>query len=209
MGKEFLLFVCFLSMLSFTVAQNTDLEDELRRVYESDQRYRVKLIDFLKNDQIDSVAHYTELMKIADLENQKIVFDILEKQGWPEGLSQRANKAIFFVIDHAEINDQKKYLSYLKKQSEAGIIDKDKYPIVLDRILVSEQKRQIYGTQTKMIIKDDAKVVYIYPVEDYKNIDSLRSTVGLLPLELYMKILESALNSKVLYDDNLSLQNTH
>ena len=148
-------------------------------------------------------------MKIADVENQNIVFDILDNQGWPEGLSKKANNTIYLVVDHAEINDQKKYLQEIKKQSQIGVIDKDKYPTMLDGILVSEHKKQIYGTQTKAIMKNDIKVVYVWPIEDSKNIDSLRASVGLVPLDIYMKILEATLNAKVLYTDDMNFQDTH
>ena len=148
-------------------------------------------------------------MKAYDAENQKYVFDILDSNGWPTGLSKNASNTIYLVIDHAEIADQKKYLHLVKKQSESGVIGKDKYPTMLNGILVSEQKRQIYGTQTKSITRNDARIVYVYPVEDYQNIDSLRESVGLPPLDVYMQILELTLNAKVQYVDNIDLLDTH
>ena len=69
--EKLLLLTCFLCTISFVFAQNNEIEGKLKHVYKKDQKYRVKLLDFFKNNQIDSIVHYTELMKIADVETYR------------------------------------------------------------------------------------------------------------------------------------------
>lgn len=47
---------------------------------------------------------------------------ILDKDGWPEGLSDKANKAIWLIIDYSDIDFQEKYLPYIESKAEFATI---------------------------------------------------------------------------------------
>ena len=143
-------------------------------------------------------------MQTADEENQRIVFNLLDETGWPEDLSNDANKAIFLVIDHSDIESQKKYLNLVKLQSENGVISKSYYPTLLDRVLMKENQRQVYGTQTHIKMNKEEKILYVWPVVNAENIDSLRNTVDLLPLAEYMEVMKEVIGCEVIFDNSLN-----
>jgi hypothetical protein len=53
-----------------------------------------------------------------------------------------------------------------------------------DRIAISKGKKQKYGTQ---IGTDKNGKYYVEPIEDPKNVDSRRASIGLGPLSEYLK----------------------
>ncbi len=120
-------------------------------------------------------------MNKSDKENQKTIFKMLDKEGWPEGLSEKANDAIFLVIQYASHEDRLKYSKMLKLQADKGIVEQKDYATLYDRVLMEKGKKQIYGTQMVAKIKDGKRVSYVWPVEEPEKIDELRLSIGLLP----------------------------
>ena len=63
---------------------------------------------------------------------------------------------------------------------------------------------QIYGTQIKMaatvIGEDITKQLYLWPVTDATALDSLRNTVGLSPIEEYLKTSSDAVGHVIVWD---------
>ncbi len=116
--------------------------------------------------------------------NQATVFGILDKEGWPSHLSDKANRAIWIVIDHSDLAYRSKYLGLVKEKAEEGVLDKTDYAILNDRVLMEEGKPQIYGTQIKMAAA----------------LDSLRSTVGLSPIEEYLKTSSESIGQEIVWD---------
>ncbi len=57
-----------------------------------------------------------------------------------------------------------------------------------DRVLVGQQKRQVYGTQFRVV---DGKLKP-QPIEDEEHVDDRRKEVGLPPLKAYLKLAEEA-----------------
>lgn len=60
------------------------------------------------------------------------------------------------------------------------------YALLLDRVLVAEGKRQVYGTQAKL----KGKEFVPDPIEDEANVDKRRAEVGLPPLSEYLRVLK-------------------
>ena len=94
--SRILLFL-FIAALSSCNQYNRILED----VYDNDQAARewTKGMSSLSADEI--VQYSTEMERVDSL-NQATVFGILDKEGWPSHLSDKANRAIWIVIDHSE-----------------------------------------------------------------------------------------------------------
>jgi hypothetical protein len=106
------------------------------------------------------------------------VQQVLDKYGWL-GISQigeKANQAIYLTIQHAQDkNIREKYFPLLKesaKKRESKLAD---MATMKDRILVENGKKQIYGTQYKII--EGERV--LLPIKDSKNINKRREKVGL------------------------------
>ncbi len=75
----------------------------------------------------------------------------------------------------------------MEKAADAGEVPIMLVAFLTDRVLAHDGKKQIYGTQGKM---EDGEFVP-FPLEDEEHIDSLRSSVGLPPLEQYKEMVKS------------------
>lgn len=175
----------------------------LEEVYDNDQAAR-EWTKGMSSLSADEIVNYSTEMELADSLNQAIVFGILDKEGWPSHLSDKANQAIWIVIDHSDLACRSKYLALVKEKAEQGILDKTSYAILNDRVLMEEGKHQIYGTQIKMTatIVDDKITMQLclWPVENPENLDSLRSTMGLSPIEEYLKTSSKSIGQEIVWD---------
>ena len=153
------------------------------------------------------IISFVEEMDRSDRENQKIIAEILAS-GWPENLSRKANSAIFLVVDHANLDYQKQYRPLLEDAAERGIIPKSNWATLEDRILMGENKKQIYGTQTKafLTLSEGKSVYYMWPIEDAGNVDARRQEIGLPPLAEYLEIMESYMGQPVIWEPELSVE---
>lgn len=180
----------------------------LEEVYDNDQTARewTKGMSSLTADEIEAYA--TEMERVDSL-NQAIVFEILDKDGWPSNLSNKANQAIWIVIDHSNLAFQRKYLYLVKEKAEECILEKADYAILNDRVLMGEGKPQIYGTQIKMnaTIVDDviAMQFFLWPVENPIVLDSLRNTMGLSPIKEYLQNSSESIGQEIVWDEKRTI----
>lgn len=193
----------FLFLIIASLSSCNQYNHILEEVYDNDQAARewTKEMSLLSADEI--VEYSTEMERVDSL-NQATVFGILDKEGWPSHLSDKANRAIWIVIDHSDLAYRSKYLYLVKKKAEEGVLDKTDYAILKDRVLMEESKPQIYGTQIKMaatIVDDEiALQLYLWPVENPAALDSLRSTVRLSPIEEYLKASSESIGQVIVWD---------
>lgn len=180
----------------------------LEEVYDNDQAARewTKGMSSLTADEIEAYA--TEMERVDSL-NQAIVFEILDKDGWPSNLSNKANQAIWIVIDHSNLAFQRKYLYLVKEKAEECILEKADYAILNDRVLMGEGKPQIYGTQIKMnatIVDDEiAMQFFLWPVENPIVLDSLRNTMRLSPIKEYLQNSSESIGQEIVWDEKITI----
>lgn len=180
----------------------------LEEVYDNDQAARewTKGMSSLTADEIEAYA--TEMERVDSL-IQAIVFEILDKDGWPSNLSNKANQAIWIVIDHSDLAFQRKYLYLVKEKAEECILEKADYAILNDRVLMGEGKPQIYGTQIKMnatIVDDEiAMQFFLWPVENPIVLDSLRNTMGLSPIKEYLQNSSESIGQEIVWDEKITI----
>lgn len=185
-----IIFVCLLAAVSGCSNRYNRILEE---VYDKDQEVRKwTMLSSLSSLSYDEIVTYSTEMALLDSLNQATVFGILDKEGWPARLSDKANQAIWLVIDHSDLATRRKYLDLVKAKAEEGVLDKSDYATLNDRVLMEEGKPQIYGTQIKItgtIIfgEEQTLPMYLWPVEDPAALDSLRSSIGLPPIEEYLE----------------------
>lgn len=193
----------FLILIIVALASCNQYNRILEEVYDNDQAAR-EWTQGMSSLSAEEIVNYSTEMERVDSLNQSIVFGILDKEGWPSHLSDKANRAIWIVIDHSDLAYRSKYLALVKEKTEQGILDKTDYAILKDRVLMEEGKHQIYGTQIKMVatIVDDkiAMQLCLWPVENPATLDSLRSTVGLSPIEEYLKTSSESIGQEIVWD---------
>jgi len=214
------LLILSVNLLPFSIsnlfAQSYDLKKidiELCKIRNDDQQIRHKLIEAMQKPSIELISIKNEMDSI-DTNNQMYVANLLDNYGWPDNLSDSANTAIFLVIDHGGKSYSEKYFKMVKEKANQGIISKSDAATLEDRILMSANKPQKYGTQTKGDIvyyvtgKDASKsknVLYIWPIESPEKVDELRTSVGLKPINSYMQQIEEMHQMKVVWDKSLKV----
>lgn len=190
-------------------------ENKIEEIISSkrDNKHLKKLIDIncdsiynilnnvLANDQ--KVREYSS--KIYDMDsidniNQKIVISIIEKCGFPvdKNSSQRQklmSSAIFYVLQHSSKEIMAYYYPFVKNAVDNGKIDQRSFALFKDRLLVYYGEKQIFGTQ----IIDRGEGMHLAPIIDVKNINNRRTTVGLGPIENYLKSFGLSYKNEINY----------
>ncbi len=210
--KIFLFIFCLtVFCLGITHAQDIPCNDivklttKLTSIRDSDQNIRMSLIKKISNPN-DSIQlkQITKKMQATDKENQLFVSKLLDQCGWPKGLGFLENNTIFLVIDHADTIFMNRYFPFVKQQSENGTVQKSDLATLQDRMLMRKGLKQLYGTQTFKNI--NTKQIMFWPIENPDHLADRRSTMGLLPMDNYMKLFKSTSNADVLWDKNLSVE---
>lgn len=147
--------------------------------------------------QMDAVAQkYGSSSKQADSLWKKIcktdgprlarVKQILAQYGWLgiDEVGEKANAAIFMVIQHADTTTQGTYLPIMEAAVKNGKAKPDDLALLEDRVLCQRGKRQLYGSQVR---QNKTGRYEFFPIADEANVDKRRASVGLEPLEQYAR----------------------
>jgi len=170
---------------------NMPLKNELDSIYNNDQPPRVVYMNLLKQSggkktpQIDSILTVIEHNDSIDIIK---VEKILDTYGWlgADVVGQRGNLVLWLVIQHSDLAIQKKYQPMMEDAVKKGNLNPANYAWTIDRILVNEGEKQIYGSQLKMNPLDSSKF-YVTPMIDPDNVDKRREEVDLPPIAGYVK----------------------
>lgn len=141
-------------------------------------------------------------MQKGDEKNQKVVFNLLDKHGWLDGLSDVANSAIWLVIQHSDASSIERYISIVQSVADRGDISIKDLKTMEDRLLVYNKKPQQYGTQTKQI----EQTIFFYPIADFSGVDSRRASIGLDCLSDYIEQLKKVIGKEVILDPDITFE---
>lgn len=187
-------------LLAFIIAANAQtnvqfnrsLSNELLKLEKQDQKYREQLDEVEKlslpaDEKKKRTSALWQKQHKLDQKNVKRLVEIINKYGWPTRslVGKEASVTAFLIIQHADLAHQKKYFPLLKAAVAAGEADPDDAALLEDRILMREGKNQIYGSQLRF--NEKTQRLELWPIEDEKNVDARRATVGLEPLADYLK----------------------
>ncbi|WP_373520277.1 DUF6624 domain-containing protein [Aquiflexum sp.] len=143
-----------------------------------DQGIRKKFMDAMQANEKIEFSLYEEMNRI-DSSNQVWVINKLQKYGWPEKskIGDNAARAVFLVIQHAELSDIETYYPQLQALADRDEALPVHAAMMLDRMLMYQGKKQVYGTQSSGQLRDDGSWV-IWPVENPETINERRKGVG-------------------------------
>lgn len=182
-----------------------NLKDAIIKMYFDDQKLRGNLMhDIAKKYEIDSLYEVGDCGNLSiDERNQCLLKKIISMHGFPNKsmIGKDALNGVFMIIQHAD-NDtswQRKQLVDIKKLVDSGDFSPQKYAYLYDRIQLNAGLPQRYGTQFSGI-KDGELVPY--NIEDPENVNKRRSVIGLMPLEMYVRISTGYLNKSQELDTN-------
>jgi hypothetical protein len=160
-----------------------DVRDELIAMRDRDQQIRQRLIQ----RGISDTATIAEMKRI-DLANTKRLQQLIVLHDYPLRLmvGSEGVEAAFLLVQHSpDLDFQKRYLPILASQAAAGEVSKQDVALLTDRILVSEDKPQRYGTQLREV---NGKYE-LYPIEDEANVDRRRAEMELPDLKEYVALV--------------------
>jgi hypothetical protein len=168
------------------VVEYEELKKELLAMREQDQKFRDNAA-FSMNPTEAELA-ILQQQDAIDRANVARLGQIVQKYGWPgiKQVGEQASSAAFLIVQHAGLEDQRRYFPILKAAVAQKNARPDQVAMLEDRILLREGKNQVYGTQLRSGPETGGKLV-LHPIDDARNVDARRAAVGLKPLTEYLK----------------------
>jgi len=158
---------------------NPELHAELMKRMKTDQDARsAKPLDGLQITLIDS-------------ENTAWMKQVVEKHGWPGRAMVGGDgaQAAWLLVQHADHDPafQRRCLDLLTQALVKGDVTAVQVAYLTDRVLLAEGKPQVYGTQFETV---NGKL-QPRPIENEAEVDQRRAKMGLEPLAVYAKQMQS------------------
>lgn len=167
---------------------NQELARELWRMSMKDQAYyyHLKVAENKGGRTSPLVYALWDLKGKINQENEERLEAIIAEHGWPKvsEVKGAAAQAAFLIIQHADLEKQKKYIGLLKAACEQGEADWPGYALMYDRIEMREGRPQLYGSQIRF--NKDTQQYEPHEILDPEYVNKRRSEVGLGPIEEYL-----------------------
>lgn len=172
------------------VAIDDSLRHQLLSRLEEDQRVRQRLVAKGQAGQPLDSADVAQMQTVDSL-NTRWLKQLVQRQGWPRRstvASDGANAA-FVLLQHADRDTafQVAVLPLLDQAVATGEADGQELALLTDRLSVARGQPQVYGTQADIA----AGHVALKPIADSLNVDERRMRLGLPPLAVYVRLLDS------------------
>jgi sucrose-6-phosphate hydrolase SacC (GH32 family) len=171
---------------------NKPLVALLDTVYNEDQTDRRNVETVQKqfgreSKQMDSLwrkISYQDSVNLIRIKN------IIDTYGWlgPDEVGQQGATTIFLVIQHSDSLTQVTYVPKMREAVKKGKAQPESLALLEDRILTNQGKEQIYGSQVRR--NEQTGKNEFFPIQDERNVNKRRASVGLQPLEDYAKFFD-------------------
>ena len=131
-----------------------------------------------------------------DAENRAELASLLETRGWPEpcALTGPAATGLLLVVQHHRDPAMREdALPHLEAMADAGRVRLDELALVIDRILVNQDRPQRYGTQYGC-----NRATGRYERGETEEPDTLaerRRSMGLMPAEVELRLINARNNA--------------
>lgn len=158
--------------------------EDLKAMGASDQSIRANPAHLNRDDWVRQEA--------IDKTNMTRLASIIKRYGWPgmrfAGAAYAKNA--FMVLQHADSASQRTYLPLLREAVSRGEMPASDLAMLEDRVLKSDGKAQLYGTQYESVMP-----LKLYLVEDPARLDERRRTMGLPPMEVQLQQMQQIYQS--------------
>lgn len=131
-----------------------------------------------------------EEMDRVDRENTEWMKGLVDEHGWPKvsEVEPDGAQAAFLLVQHSpDTAFQRRCLDLMTPLVKEGEVNAVNWAYLLDRVLLAEGKKQVFGTQ--FMVGPDGKPE-LRPLEDPETVDERRAELGMPPLEEYRKLVE-------------------
>ncbi|MBL4591054.1 MAG: hypothetical protein JKY96_03750 [Phycisphaerales bacterium] len=180
---------------------NQDLANELIAMEQLDQSLEQMVVNSDPRAREEGFFERKEALHALQSDRCKAIFNDV---GYPgvDMVGQQASRAFWLLIQHADADPafQTRVADAMKPVVLAGNADAVDLAYLTDRVRINTQRPQLYGTQ----LQYDLNIGRAMPkqIEDPRDVDARRTSVGLEPLWEYMNSV-----SDLHYQMNLSLYN--
>ena len=168
--------------------ENMALAKELWKMKVKDQAfyYHLNIAEKAAGRKSPIIGALWELKHQLNKENVRRIEEIIAEHGWPKKSVVKGSAAstVFLIIQHADIEVQKKYLPMMKEAANSGEASWSSLALLIDRVNLREGGKQIYGSQ---IYRNDDGSFYVKDLEEPEYVNQRRKGVGLGPIEDYVK----------------------
>lgn len=188
-------YICkFCDSIELTYNQNLiQFIDSIYTADEKDRKIHDHLLSIKTNNQISDQQFGKKIYKNDSIRSELIdsIINLYNYPGYTIVGCKNSYKTSSLILHFPYLKMKKLYPSVAKAVQNRQL---SPYHLAFlqDRLLWLEEKKQIYGTQYK-ILKNK---VYIFPVEDPKGLDKRRNSVNMLPIKKEIKELEKELSQK-------------
>ena len=119
-------------------------------------------------------------------ENLEKLEKLIQEKGFPKKslVGNNAAQAAFLIIQHADLQTQKKYVITIEDLCKKKEADSQSFAYLYDRIEVSEGRPQKYGTQVKY--NKEKEQYEVFPLIDKEKVDFWRDEIGLTTINEYL-----------------------
>ncbi|MDH5380458.1 MAG: hypothetical protein OEW75_06390 [Cyclobacteriaceae bacterium] len=189
------------------------LAQELDSMYILDQYYRAQIDTLVKLYGWNSpeMNNMWEMQLPIDTSNYLRVQEIIDDLGAYPGKSivgDTTCNAAFYILQHSPDSIQALYIDLILKGAIDNELDRDAAAMYHDRYLMRKGENQIYGSQIKIdqvtysLTGEKRDSIYLWPIADTTNIDSLRIANGMIRLEEYLNHFGLSRDSTYLISDH-------
>lgn len=158
------------------------IADELNKMAKDDQDARDK---FFSQKGLNKFT-FSELVEPVDEKNQMRIVEIIDEIGYPtiSKVGKNASFNAWIIIQHHSNTSFQKRCLKLMEQNEDDI-NPQNIAYLKDRVLAFAGKKQIYGTHLKK--NEITNEMELFEVEDIEHLNDRRISIGLEPIEEYVK----------------------
>lgn len=141
----------------------------------------------------------------VDTANTAWLQQVVATHGWPTQsmVGKDGAFAAWLLVQHADQVPafQAEVLPTLQRLAEAGEVGKREVAYLTDRVLRSQGKPQVYGTQYSREADAQGQLVYLAPiVVEPEKIDERRAAMGLGPWIEYERLMAKIQKRSVVFD---------
>lgn len=168
--------------------KNIELSKELwkMKIYDQAFYYHLDIADKNPEQNPLVINAIWEVKQLLNEKNLERIIEIIEKDGWPKKSVIKGNAAstVFLIIQHSDPETQRKYLPIMTKAANEGEAKWSSLALLIDRVNLGEDKKQIYGSQISR--KEDGSY-FVKNLEEPEYVNQRRNEIGLGKIQDYVK----------------------
>ncbi|MDB5022385.1 MAG: hypothetical protein JWP78_140 [Mucilaginibacter sp.] len=186
--------LCLMSLNALCQSKiDTLLQKKIIFMFRKDQKWRIeseKLINGKKSAYNEAAINRN--MAKTDSLNMGEAKSIIAKYGFPgyDLVGEGYSNDFWAIVQHCDddVKFQQYVLVLLSEQVNSHNASAENFALLQDRVLIGTGKKQLFGTQVRYNPK--TKTAKPLPTQDSANVDKRRKSVGLSPLNEYLKLFD-------------------